>query len=99
MYRDVLCSLPTIRLSEHTLDKKCKEEHVAPISLKFCWRTVGPHLKLDEQILEDIKIDHQTEHERRIATLRAWLRVFGDKATYGSLMRAMLKCKHRVDFS
>ncbi len=93
MYRDVVSSLTNMRLSEHQLHQKCREEHLPLISLKFRWRTVGAFLKLTEQQLHDIEIDCRGEQERRMATLRSWMRTFGDRATYGVLMRAMLRCQ------
>ena len=94
MYRDVVASLPSrMKLSERQLHQQCREEHLPLISLKFRWRTVGAFLKLSEQQLHDIEADNRSEQERRLATLRSWLRTFGDRATYGVLMRAMIRCQ------
>ena len=73
MYRDVLANI-SMNLSEHLLHQRCREEHLPLISLQFKWRTVGAFLKLREQQLEDIEYDYKTEQERRLATLRSWLR-------------------------
>lgn len=78
----------------NALSWKCKKEHLALISTNFKWRIVAPFLNgLTPQQIEDFEVDGKTEQERRMKCLLAWCEALGDKATYGNLMRALLRSK------
>ena len=74
------------------MDRKFDTQHLAPVSLSFPWKKVGAFLKLPPECLSDIEVEERTEQERRVATLRSWMETFGNEATYGVLMRALLRC-------
>lgn len=73
------------------LAQKCQQNHLPLISLNFKWRLVAPFLLLTAQQIEDIEVDGKNEQERRLMCLRAWSESFGEKATYGGLLRALIK--------
>ena len=92
MYSDVLNTLNVV-LPESLLAGKCREEHIPEISLKFKWRVAAPFLHLDEQQMEDIQAEARLEQERRVKTLRVWVQTFGEAATYGRLMRGLIRAR------
>ncbi len=82
-------------ISKDLLSHSVHREDAVLISTGFNWKVVAPYLSLDEQQVSDIRIDSNCEQERRIKTLDTWMRVYGEKATYGRLIRALLESKNR----
>ena len=85
-------SLP-IGVPERLLSKRCREEHVPDISLKFNWRLAAPFMGLSPQQIDDITAECRWEQEKRLRTLNTWREKFGDQATFGCLIRALQKAQ------
>ena len=76
------------------LDEPCSDEHLRDISSGLTqWRTVAPHLSLEEGDIEEIERDIKTESEKRLKALRKWKNKYSFKATYRVLTEALLKCR------
>ena len=79
------------------LDEPCSDEHLRTISSDLThWRTVAPHLGLEDGDIEEIERDARKESEKRPKVLRKWKNKYSFKATYRVLTEALLKC-HMAD--
>ena len=86
-------------LSEKDGDRKVSDVHVDEISRLYCkkWRSLYPHLELDEIVVADTERDHGAEDERRKGFLTKWRETKGSKATYKMLVHALLRINQRLD--
>ena len=74
------------------LDEECSKEHINEISLFLTsWKTLAPHLYLEDTDIEEIDQDGKTEQEKKLKTLQKWKERFIFQATYKVLMEALLK--------
>ena len=55
----------------------------------------GHYLSMSSQTLCDIKVENETENERRIVLLQTWHKREGRKATYYRLLEALHRCERR----
>lgn len=85
-----------LRIPDSVLEQRCRDEHLCLLSLELNWREVAPFLQLTPMQIMDITVDCHCESERRIAALRVWMETFGDMATYGKLIGALLECRLRT---
>ena len=73
-------------------DEECSKEHINEISLFLTsWRTLAPHLNLEDTDIEEIEQDGKTEQEKKLKTLQKWKERFIFRATYKVLMEVLLK--------
>lgn len=73
------------------MDRRINKIDFGPISKNFKWKIAAPFLQLNPQQVDNIEVDGRCEQDRRMLTLRVWLEMFGDRATYGVLMSALLQ--------
>lgn len=87
---DELCAEVGVTLTQ--LDKVCTSEHLRDIALFLdSWRNVVPHLGLSSAEVEAVKIDANSEEERRQKIFETWKAKFAFKAKYRVLIEALLK--------
>ena len=88
-------------ISEEDLNQKVSDHHVEQISNSFCekWRSLPPYLEMETIVAKDIDRDHQgcNECEKRCSLLKKWKKMKGQKATYKTLVHALLKLKCREE--
>ena len=88
------------KLSEADLNQQVSDCHIEEISDSFCekWRSLPPYLEMETIVAKDIDRDHPGEEcEKRSFFLKKWKNMTGLKATYKSLVRALLKAKSREE--
>jgi len=84
------------------------ENSVNEICTKYAasWRQIGLKLGLDASVLNNIEIDYHQQRNRFEETLRKWMKLAGNNATWGALelaitnanreelsLEALTKCK------
>ena len=87
-------------LTEADISQQVSDCHVEEISDSFCekWRSLPPYLEMEAIVAKDIDRDHPGEEcEKRCSFLKKWKKMRGLKATYKSLVRALLKAKSREE--
>ena len=88
-------------LSEVDLNNQVSDCHVEEISTSSCekWRSLPPYLEMETIVAKDIDRDHPggNECEKRCSFLKKWKSLRGLKATYRSLISALLKVKCREE--
>ena len=81
--------------------KQVSDCHVEEISTSSCekWRSLPPYLEMETIVAKDIDRDHPggNECEKRCSFLKKWKSLRGLKATYRSLISALLKVKCREE--
>ena len=83
-------------LKREDMDKECSQEIRYDIAMKITeWKMAGHCLSIPSQTLHDIKIENETENERRIVLLQTWHKHEGRKATYYRLLEALHQLKRR----
>ena len=83
-------------LTDEELEQEFSEEHIQEIT-KFSWKEVGPRLqgiRYDPDVI-DINRDGYDQEDKRQRLLRMWKTRNGSYATYGALIRAMLKARKK----
>ena len=84
-------------LKREDVDKECSQAIRFEIAMKITdWKMAGHYLSIPSQTLRDIKIENETEDERRIVLLQTWHKREGRKATYYRLLEALHRL-HRRD--
>ncbi len=79
-------------VTEDQLGNPCINEDITAIAgFLISWRTLAPHLRLDESEEEEIEEDGREEAEKRLKALRKWKSKFAHKATYKVLVEALVK--------
>ena len=78
-------------LSPHQLDKVISTEHVWEVS-RIIYESLGLELGLTKTDIHD-PWPHDWPHKM----LRIWKRKFAEKATYRTLIEALLRCNRRDD--
>ncbi len=74
------------------LKNSCSNEDITAIAgFLVSWRTLAPHLGLDESDEEEIEEDGREEAEKKLKALRKWKSKFAHKATYKVLVEALVK--------
>ena len=86
-----------VRISPKLLEQKCTDDHLKSISLFLGWRRVAPHLGLSKMDIEAIEFEKRTEGERRLEVLQKWKMKYGFKATFNSLICALLAIENAED--
>ena len=84
-------------ISVELLDTTVSDKHIDEVSRFLEWKRVAPYLKLDDSEVDKVNSDGKDELERRFKTLQKWKRKFSFKATYKSLIQALLdsgRAKH-----
>ena len=61
------------------------------------WRSLPPHLSLEEIIVRDIERRYPDERGRRRELLQLWRQRYGSAATYRRLIQALLEIQCRQD--
>ena len=87
-------------LTEADIIQQVSDGHIEEISDSFCekWRSLPPYLEMEAIVAKDIDRDHPGEEcEKRCSFLKKWKKMRGLKATYKSLVRALLKAKSREE--
>ena len=85
-------------LSRHGLERKdLDRRYPAEMRLEIAqllddWKMIGYYLGFNSWKLNDIKIDNDSEEQRRVAVLDAWEQREGEEATYLKLAEAL---RHR----
>lgn len=88
-----------IKLS--TLSKECSQNlllNLAAVCIK--WTLIGKRLGLTEADITAVDCDKRTEEEKRVGMLEKWKERFSFKATFKSLIKALLAegmSKHAFD--
>ena len=84
-------------LKREDVDKECSQAIRFEIAMEITdWKMAGHYLSIPSQTLRDIKIENETENERRIVLLQTWHKREGRKATYYRLLEALHRL-HRRD--
>ena len=83
----------------HNLDEVISDLHLDEIGLSRCtyWKSLPSRLGLSKVIAKDNDRDLQKEREKRCEFLQQWKQRKGSKATYRSLVRALLDIDQRLD--
>ena len=87
-------------LSEEDCNKVISDIHMDKISrlyCKHCWRSIPPYLELHEIIVYDIQHSYKTEEEQRKQFFTKWKEIKGNKATYKTLLHALLQIRKTPD--
>ena len=87
-------------LTEADIIQQVSDSHIEEISDSFCekWRSLPPYLEMEAIVAKDIDRDHPGEEcEKRCSFLKKWKKMRGLKATYKSLVHALLKAKSREE--
>ena len=77
-------------LTAEVLDAKCSIKHIADVSGFLDWKGVARHLKLTDSDMNAVDSDGRDEADKRHKTLEKWMSKFAFKATYKSLIQALL---------
>ena len=88
------------KLSEASFNRQVSDGHIEEISDSFCekWRSLPPYLEMETIMAKDIDRDHPGEEcEKRCSFLKKWKKMKGLKATYKSLIHALLQAKCREE--
>ena len=89
------------KLSEAGFKHQVSDCHIEKISDSFCekWRSLPPYLEMETIVTKDIDRDHSgcDECEKRCSFLKKWKKMKGLKATYKSLIHALLQAKCREE--
>ena len=85
-------------INDDMLDCKCSENHCFKIEKFISWDVVGPRLpRITHQDINDINRDvHADQSAKRRKLWQLWQSRMADKATYRSLIIAMLQ-EERVE--
>ena len=82
-------------------NRQVSDCHIEEISNTFCekWRSLPPYLEMETIVAKDIDRDHPgcDECEKRCSFLKKWKKMRGMKATYKSLIKALLDTKCREE--
>ena len=75
-------------ISPEILDKPLRDEELVRIALKCLmnWETKAPAFGLSETDVENIDVDYRYNEEKKIAMMRRWKKIYGDKATLRELI-------------
>ena len=77
-------------LSDDILDTKCSDEHILAVSRFLDWKGVARYLKLTDSEVNAVESDGRDEQDKQHKTLQKWKSKFALKATYKSLIQALL---------
>ena len=84
-------------ISEENLNHVISDRHIEKISNSSCekWRSLPPYLEMETIAAKDVDRDHSAsdECEKRCSFLKKWKKMKGVKATYKSLICALLEIK------
>ena len=96
---DLSSLLLQYKLPADICSAQVSDVHLEEISRSHCkdWKNLPPHLQLDTIMASDINRMQVGEAEKRREFLFGWKESKGSDATYGSLIRALLKIKCRQD--
>ena len=99
MSSDFSSILSHFNLREEDCKKTVEDHHLDEISLKCCgdWKFLPSQLELEDNVVRDIDHKNCDEKEKRRELFREWKQKKGFEATYGKLIRALLKCEYRQD--
>ena len=84
------------KLSEADFNRQVSDSDIEKISNSFCekWSSLPPYLEMEAIVARDVHRDHPGEaREKRCSFLKKWKKMKGLKATYKSLIRALLEVK------
>ena len=84
------------KLSEADFNRQVSDSDIEEISNSFCekWSSLPPYLEMEAIVARDIHRDHPgEEREKRCSFLKKWKKMKGLKATYKSLIHALLEVK------
>ena len=88
-------------IPEVDANRQVSDCHIEEISNTFCekWRSLPPYLEMETIVAKDIDRDHPgcDECEKRCSFLKKWKKMRGMKATYKSLIKALLDTKCREE--
>ena len=81
-------SLAELISDPEVLDKPFRDEELVRIALKCLmnWKTKAPAFGLSETDIENINVDNTCNEEKKIAMMRRWKEIYGDKATLRELI-------------
>ncbi len=78
-------------VTDAQLENPCSNDDITAIArFLISWRTLAPHLGLDESEEEEIEEDGREEAEKKLKALRKWKSKFAHKATYKVLVEALV---------
>ena len=84
---DLLRSVPASKLGE-----PCTDIHFADIANGMVtWELFAPYMSLSEAEEEEIKCNHRTYFQQKLASLRRWKTKYANKATYQHLIHIFWK--------
>ena len=85
------------KLTVQDYETQITDSHVERISRSYCkrWKLLPPYLKMETIVAEDIDCKQAHEGEKRYEFIKTWKQEKGSKATYLSLISALLQidCK------
>ena len=93
------------KLTESDVEIEVDERDYLEVARCFTdWREIAPLCGIEINEINDIERDYKAEEAKRVGFLKTWKRKFAFKATYSSLIQALLKrsgadearkvCKH-----
>ena len=88
------------KLSEADFNCQVSDYHIEKISDNFCekWSSLPPYMDMKAIVASDIHKDHQgEERKKRCSFLKKWKKMKGLKATYKSLIHALLEVECREE--
>ena len=98
---DLNSLMEDFQLSEEDCKLQVTDIYLEKISSTSCekWRSLPPYLKMEKIVTKDIDREHQgnDESEKRHTFFKKWKKTKGLKATYRSLINALLETKCRED--
>ena len=87
--------LGTYKITEEVCQKKISDRHLSSISSSCCeeWESLPPYLGLETMVAHDISKGGGSESKKRCDFLFKWRHIKGSRATYQSLIVALLDMK------
>ena len=91
-------SLAELMSDPEVLDKPFRDEELVRIALKCLmnWETKAPAFGLSETDIENINVDNTYNEKKKIAMMRRWKEIYGDKATLRELISISEKNGHKL---
>ena len=87
------------KLSENALSQQVSDDHITETSTFLgAWKLIAPHLGLSQEEVEAVDNDGESEQHKTLLTLQKWKQALFFKATYQTLLEALLAAK-RADLA
>ncbi len=84
-------------MNAHDCEKSVTQLHLYDISRSCCknWTWLGPHFKISETEIDDIKKNCGEEKDKRLQFFQLWSEKEGSDATYYKLIISLLKLEEK----